>query len=82
MDDWRLSALESLTATCRSLVIALAAASGRISPEAALIAARVEEEYQAEVWGMVEGGHDVDRADHRARIAGAVAFLRLLERGG
>ena len=45
-------------------------------------AARLQEQYQVDRWGMVEasgmGGHDIDAADMRARIAAASVFLRLL----
>ena len=79
IDDWRLAALDSLTATGRSLVLAFAAALGRLRPEEAFRLMRLEERWQADNWGEVEGGHDVDDADVRARIAGAVAFLHLIE---
>jgi hypothetical protein len=33
---------------------------------------------QIEEWGLVEGGHDIDIADVRCRVAAASVFLRLL----
>ena len=41
--------------------------------------ARTEEEYQIKLWGMVEGGHDVDRAHIRVQLASASSFLWLQE---
>ena len=119
VDDWRLAAVDSLTATGRSLVVAMAvraargrraggalvtsarmrhsrlkrllaptpslpllhaqAARGVLGPAAATEAVRAEERFQARVWGVVEGGHDVDEADIAARMAGAISFLHLLE---
>ena len=38
---------------------------------------RTEEEHQIGEWGMIEGGHDIDRADTNVRIASPVSFLRL-----
>lgn len=45
----------------------------------AIAAARLEESYQMEEWGLVEGGHDIDIADMKVRIAGPAMFLRLLQ---
>ncbi|KAJ1471820.1 hypothetical protein T484DRAFT_1976862 [Baffinella frigidus] len=48
----------------------------------ALAAARAVEQYQIDRWGKVEacgmGGHDIDEADMRSRIAAALLFHRLL----
>ena len=42
----------------------------------AVAAARLEEEYQIAQWGMVEGGHDVDRAHINVQIASGRVLLR------
>lgn len=52
---------------------------GRLGFEDAVWTARVEEEFQIDLWGMVEGGHDIDRADLRVRIASSCMLLRLLK---
>ena len=49
--------------------------------EQALEAARVEEEFQIEGWGLVEGGHDLDQANARVRLAAPSLFLRMLQEG-
>ena len=41
-------------------------------------AANLEEQINIEGWGMVEGGHDIDAADLRVRIAAPSVFARLL----
>ena len=64
---------QSVTLTCRHC------AQGRLSVADALEAARVEEDFQIEEWGLVEGGHDIDIADARARVAAPAVFVRLLE---
>ncbi|GBF93265.1 hypothetical protein Rsub_05997 [Raphidocelis subcapitata] len=69
LDSWRLAAVEQLTAACKSVVLAAALLRGRLSPEAALAAARLEEAYQIEDWGEVEAGHDLDAADMGTRVA-------------
>ena len=77
LNDWQLSAVESLSATTKSLVIALAVAKGYIEPETAVQLTRLEENLQTEHWGIVEGGHDIDLAACRARVLASTCFLRL-----
>jgi ATP synthase F1 complex assembly factor 2 len=60
------------------VVIAAALLYGRINVAQAVAAARIEEEYQLEDWGMVEAGHDLDIADARSRIGAPAVFTRLL----
>lgn len=43
-----------------------------------LEAARVEENFQVEGWGLVEGGHDIDAAGVKVQVAAPSIFLRLL----
>ena len=51
---------------------------GQLTVHDAIDAARLEESFQMEEWGLVEGGHDIDIADMKVRIAGPAMFLRLL----
>ena len=48
----------------------------------AIEAARCDEEYQIERWGVVEGGHDVDRANVQVNISGVATYLHLLAGAG
>lgn len=41
-------------------------------------ASRVEEEFQVEIWGVVEGGHDMDRLNNSVALASAGLFSSLL----
>lgn len=77
-DDWELTGITAASAAAKSLVVSVNVAHGACSIEDAVAAARTEEDWQAEEWGLVEGGHDVDVADMRARIASASTFLRAL----
>ena len=77
-DDWQLAALDQTTNTSKSLVLALALAHGRIDAESCAAFARIAEQHQADEWGEVEAGHDLDAADVAVRIGSASAFLRLL----
>jgi len=77
-DDFRLTALHTMTAACGSLVIALALLEGRLDAEAAFAASQLDETFQIEAWG-----EDAEAAVRRwtlaEDIAAAARFLRLLE---
>ena len=77
-DDWELTALDAITSSSKSLVVALALLRGRIDAETAVAAARVAEQHQIDEWGEVEAGHDLDAADIAVRIGASSAFLRML----
>jgi ATP synthase F1 complex assembly factor 2 len=79
-DHWDIAALDSLTSSCKSLVLALAVRHRRIGAERACVAARVGEQHQIDEWGEVEAGHDIDAADLALRVSAASTFLRLLQR--
>ncbi|XP_024359709.1 uncharacterized protein [Physcomitrium patens] len=76
--DWQLAAIDWLAGTARSLIVALAIARGRLGIEEAMEVIRLEENHQVEEWGYVEGGHDIDEADMRVKIAACSVFMRLL----
>ena len=79
-DDFRLTALHSLTTACGSLVIALAVMEGRIDGAAAFAASQLDENFQIEAWG-----EDADAAARRralaADIAAAAKLIALLKAG-
>lgn len=76
-DDLILAALQDLTASCGSLVLALAVVEGRIGPEEAFTLSQLDESYQIEQWG-----EDAEAARRRERlrhdIAAAARFVALL----
>ena len=37
----------------------------------------MEEEFQAEIWGTVEGGHDLDRLNNRVNLSSVDTFMSL-----
>lgn len=41
-------------------------------------ASRIEEEFQVEIWGVVEGGHDMDRLNNSVNLASVGVFNELL----
>ena len=79
-DDFRLTALYTLTAACGSLVIALAVFEGRLDAEAAFAASQLDETVQMEQWG-----EDAEAAARRRNlaedIAAATRFAALLKAG-
>eukprot|EP00897_Mesotaenium_endlicherianum_P001652 jgi/Mesen1/1514/ME000132S00459 len=77
-DDWELAAIDSLAGSARSVILGLAVAKGRLPIGDAVCLIRLEEDHQVEDWGFVEGGHDIDIADLRVRVAAPSVFLRLL----
>lgn len=82
LDAWHLAAVEQLTSACKSVVVAAALLHGRITPQEAMDASRLEESFQIEDWGMVEAGHDLDIADITTRVSAPALMVRLLEMGG
>ncbi|CAN0196198.1 unnamed protein product [Discosporangium mesarthrocarpum] len=72
-----LAAIQGVAMDCKSLLIAMALAFGQVTPQKAFDAARLEEEYNVERWGMVEGGHDLDRSNTYLTVSAAATMLRL-----
>lgn len=42
------------------------------------IASRLEEEFQLEIWGVVEGGHDMDRLNNSVNLSSAGYLMHCL----
>lgn len=80
LDDWTLSALQSATGACGSLVVALALIEGRIDAAEAFEVSQVDETFQIEQWG-----EDPEAAKRRAGlredIVSARRFVDLLRAG-
>lgn len=49
----------------------------QIPLEDMVIASRLEEEFQVEIWGVVEGGHDMDRLNNSVRLSSVATFMSL-----
>jgi len=78
-DDFRLTALQSATGACGSLIIALALFEGRLDAEGAFDASQLDETFQIEAWG-----EDAEAMKRREALAGdikaAARFSELLGR--
>lgn len=79
LDHWSLAAMDSAAGSAKSILIATALKDGAISAQQALEAARSEELWQSKVWGVVEGGHDMDDADALVRLSAADMVFRFVE---
>ncbi|KAI0279800.1 ATP12-domain-containing protein [Russula aff. rugulosa BPL654] len=74
-DPWQMAAMERVTFTTKSFIIALALVHGRINAEQAALASQVEVASQIERWGEVEDSHDVDYHDVRRHIGSAACLV-------
>ena len=97
LDAWHLMALHSVVSESKSFLVGMAVVMSSYEDDnddnhaatsnpfhdlsKAVAASRVEEEFQIDCWGLVEGGHDYDRLNcsvqiHAARfLTGALAMV-------
>ena len=73
----RSAAFASIAVACRSVLLGLAGVHGFVGVEELLHAARLEESWQEQEWGRVEGGHDLDEAHIKVQVHAAISFLEL-----
>lgn len=80
LDAFRLAGISAATGSLGSIVLALAMAEGRLSATEAFRLSRIDEDWQAEQWGL-----DAEEAARAARLEADIRdlsrFLALLERG-
>ncbi|KAF4135826.1 ATP12 chaperone protein [Phytophthora infestans] len=79
LNDFELTAMRTLTKECKSLITALAVFKRHITAKEAIDICRLEEEFQINNWGLVEGGHDLDRVNCAVKLSSASFLLYLLE---
>ncbi|KAG7393664.1 ATP synthase mitochondrial F1 complex assembly factor 2 [Phytophthora pseudosyringae] len=79
LNDFELTAMRTLTKECKSLITALAVSKRHITAKEAMDVCRLEEEFQINNWGLVEGGHDLDRVNCAVKLSSASFLLSLLE---
>lgn len=78
LDPFSLACIQCVTIESKSLVMAIAYFCRYLSLDQIKVSARIEEEFQVEIWGLVEGGHDLDRLNCGVNLASAGLFLGLL----
>ncbi|MDA9008644.1 ATPase [Alphaproteobacteria bacterium] len=79
MSHWQIAVMQELVSITGSLVIALALDAQHLSPEQAIEASQLEENFQAENWGEDEEEAEV-RGQKSQDLHSAVNFLRLLNK--
>lgn len=79
LDHLMLACLQSVTMECKSLVLAISYLSRFVSLNEIKAASRLEEEFQLEIWGVVEGGHDMDRLNNEVSLSAAGIFFGLYQ---
>ena len=55
LDPFSLACLQCLTMECKSIVLSMAYLFGHLNLDQLKEASRIEEEFQVEIWGVVEG---------------------------
>lgn len=76
LDAWTLAALSPLVTLTGSLLLGLALVERAITPDAAWAAAHVDEDWQADLWGVDPLAQD-RRAHRRSEFDAAIRFLQL-----
>lgn len=75
LDAWHLTALSIVASEAKSFLVGTALLSGGTHPKKAAEAARIEEEFQISIWGLVEGQHDYDRLNCSIQMHAAHMLL-------
>ncbi|KFI27593.1 ATPase [Haematobacter missouriensis] len=78
-DPFELTALHDLVALSGSLILGLAVAEGRLAPEEAWDLSRLDEDWQAEIWGRDEQA-EAQAAQRRTDFLDAARFMSLYRR--
>ncbi|CAL1134502.1 unnamed protein product [Cladocopium goreaui] len=76
-DAWELCALEVATQTAKSFIVASALLDKSTTAEEAIRLAQLEEDFQIERWGMVEGDHDVMETEMLKWLTACRRFSKL-----
>lgn len=63
----------------QSLITALALFKRHITAKDAMELSRLEEEFQIGRWGLVEGGHDLDRVNCAVNLSSASTMLWMFQ---
>lgn len=69
LDHFSLTCLQSATMECKSIVLAFAFLCRQLTLDQIKVISRLEEEFQVEIWGVVEGGHDMDRLNNAISLS-------------
>ena len=73
----KLVAIETVATNLKSAALAFAVLEDRISVRDALNYSRLEEHYQIELYGLVEGDHDIDENNILLQVVSAELLFDL-----
>lgn len=76
-NHWAVAGLLYGVEAIKSVILPLAAMERHITAMDAVRLSRLEVDFQAEHWGRVEWGHDMDQRDLEARFSAALLFAHL-----
>lgn len=76
-DPYELTCLQTATMECKSILMGLGLLYRFIDYSQAKEMSRIEEEFQAEIWGTVEGGHDMDRLNNLVNLSSVDSFMTI-----
>ena len=79
LNDWELVGLDVITARTKSLVLGLAVLKSRLTVEEALRMSQIEEDFQSEMNGFVEGHHDIQWIETLKTAASASVLIKLTQ---
>ena len=79
LDPHTMACLQTTCMECKSIVLGMAyVLYGHLSVDELRQASRVEEEFQVDIWGVVEGGHDMDRLNNAVNLSSVGLYMSLL----
>ena len=88
LDAWSLTALQTVAMEAKSFSVGMAVVQGASTDgdqvpyqketKTAVYACRVEEEFQIDNWGLVEGGHDYDRLNCSIQVHAATLLVEAI----
>jgi len=79
LSGWELSAMQSITMESKSFLVGMGLVKNFLTGDEAVALSRIEEEFQLESWGLVEGGHDMDRLNCGVQIQAAAYYLTTIK---
>lgn len=82
LDNNTLTLCNIITSECKSIILALNFIFDLLTLEQIVTASRIEEEFQVEIWGVVEGGHDMDRLNNSVNLSSAKFFSSMVNPNG
>ena len=75
LDDWQLTAVETIVTNSKSVLLAMAIQQDEVDVEHAVKAAQTEQDVQTAKWGTMENGHDLETFYNKIELSAGAFFL-------